>query len=446
MAIPGGPTSLPVDQALYLNAMNKPVWDSLVWKASMGYGVLRQLTARMNTAAGGSQRVGDYIFYNAKLDDRGIFSSITAAPTLAGGNLTIPIAGDPYQFRIRDVVQDANYKQARVVGRTINGIIVESIGSATLSASVDFQANTQVAVLFDASGNRCSEGKENLNYVPESDYGYIATTRDSSHQCKREQIDSFVKYRNGFWHTGWDDLTVQHYENQMEDQLYWSERSIKYQGTANEVRTTGGLRWSIMNNGGLYEALTSPLTQTTLNAFLNEMMIKSTQANRKTIMLVGQYALSSLTGIIDPYIKEAGIHNTFGGAGIKGLNVNSYGYGGMNADFSILPLFNNYKKRPEISTITGNNKLANSILFLDVAPLETYSAGMRPTIQKKHFGAKETYMMYKNGIGTDFTVNDIATGNTETIISDVMGREFHIAGENGYYITAQNMGLIELAY
>lgn len=442
------PTALPLDQALYLQAMNKPVWDELVWKASMGYGVLGQLIDRMNTASGGSQKVNDYIFYNSKLNDRGIFSAINGAPTIVSGtNLNVPISGEPTNFRIRDIVSDDNYVQGRVVGRTTNSIILEPVNVTSFSTATHFLSGTNTRVLFDASGNRCSTGKESLSWVPEKDYGYIATLRDSSHQCKREQVQSWVKYSGGFWYRGWDEMTVNNWNRNREEQYYWSERTIHYAGTANEYMTTGGLRWSIMNNGGSYEALTSQLTLSTFNGFIDDMMIKSTNTGREVILLMGQYFLGNLQGsVFEPYIKAAGTRNTFGGAGVKGLNVMEYAYGGMSLNFAILPLFNNTEKYPAISTITGKNKLAGTGLFMDVASLESYGGASIPSIQKYHFGEKELYAGYMNGLATDFNTGDLASASQSGIISDVMGREFHLAGENGLYVRAQNMGLMELAY
>ncbi len=446
MAIPGGVTQLPVDTALYLQGMNKPVWDSLVWKASMGYGVLGQFIDRSNTAAGGSQRVEDYKFYNAKLDYRGVFAAITATPTLSGGNLTVPVSGDVNNFRIRDVVSDDNYIQGRVIGRTGSSIIIEPVSVTTFSASTHFQANMTTRVLFDASPSRLSNGKETLNWIPEPDYGYIATSRESSAQAKREQIQSFVNYtRNGYWHRSWDDMTVGNWNRTREDQFYWSERGLFNANTANEYRTTGGVRWSIINNGGLYEPLTAPLTTSVWEAFANETMVRSTKTGRKVVGLIGQLALSEIQTIIQPYIQYAGIHNTFGGAGVKGLDVMTYSRAGLTVDFAVLPLFNNYKSYPGL-TSTGENKLQKSILFMDVAPLDTYGGGTRPAIEKKHFGAQEVYLAYKDGIGTDNDITDIKNATNSGIISDVMGREFHIAAETGIYVTAQNMGLIEANY
>lgn len=441
------PTQLPLDQALYIQGMNKPVWDSLVWDASMKYGVLGQFINRTNTAAGGSKQVQDYIFYNAKLDDRGIFSQINGAPTLSGsGQLTVPVAGNPENFRLRDVVQDDTYTQGRVIGRTTNAIILEPVTVTAFNASTQFQSGTNTRVLFDASPNRCSSGKESLSWIPERDFGYVATMRDSSHQCKREQIQSEVKYMDGFWYRSWDKMTIRNWSRTYEEQAFWSERGLFHANTANEYRTTGGVRWSIMNNGGLYEALTSPITQSTFDEFLSETLIRSGSENKESLLLLGQYALSGLQGIIEPYIRAAGSRNTFGGAGVKGLDVMEYARAGMKINFAQLPMFNNAKKYPAISTITGNNRLANTMLFLDTEMLDTFGGGGRPSIQKYHFGEKELYSAYMNGIGTDFNTGDISGASQSGIISDVMGREFHLAGENGLYVTAQNMGLIELAY
>lgn len=440
------PQSLPLDQALYLQAMNKPAWDSVVWDASMKYGVLSQFVNRTNTAAGGSKKVEDYIFYNAKLDDRGIFTQINGAPTLTGVNLTVPVAGDPANFRIRDIVQDDNYIQGRVIGRTSNAIIIEPVNVSAFNASTQFQSGTNTRVLFDASGNRCSSGKESLSWVPEKDFGYIATMRDSSHQCKREQVQSFVEYYGQYWYRTWDKLTVRNWARTDEEQTYWSERALLHAGTQNETRTTGGVRWSIMNNGGLYEGLTSALSLTRFNEFISEMMIRSADTNRDILMLVGQYSLAGMQTLLTPFISAAGIHNTFGGAGVKGLDVMTYAYGGMKINFAQLPMFNNSKKYPSISTITGTNRLASSMLFLDTAPLDTFGSEKRPSIQKYHFGDKELYSAYMNGIGTDFNTGDLAGASQSGIISDVMGREYHLAAEKGLYVTAQNMGLIELAF
>lgn len=443
-------SNLPLSQSLLLKGLSLPNKMAMVYAQDYGYNVLTQLTSKLAPSISTPQPKIEI----SSLGNLGVYSKITAAPTAYGASgLTVTVV-DATKFRIGDIVADGNLVQGIVVGvNTVsNQIQVNPHSVATLSTTTHFQPNQQAKRFFDASANRSSSGKSTLNYTPDTDFALTAVTRESSHQSRRDRIASFVKWNGDFWWRSYDDLTLKAFAKQLEYKYAFSERAIKL-GPYGEYFTTGGLRWSIINNGGSYLSLTSELTQTVFNDFLEQMVRVSAEGGRKLVALMGSAALARLQTILGDYIKFAGTANTLGGTAVTGLNVMKYAYAGLEIEFVRWALLDDEMFRGELSTINGKPKMSNSIYFVDLTPIPAADgSGTIATLQKYHFNQDELIANYVPGmIGLESsdpsTVKAALSGGQQVSLgtSDVDGVDFHILSDCGLYVVADRCGLIEFA-
>ena len=441
-------SNLPLSQSLLLKGLSLPNKMAMVYAQDYGYNVLTQLTSKLASSISTPQSKVEI----SSLGNLGVYSKITGNAALGSGLLVSVV--DSSKFRIGDIVADGNLVQAIVtaVDYTANQIAVAPHSVAALATGTHFLANTQAKRFFDASANRSSTGKSTLNYTPDTDFALTSVTRESSHQSRRDRISSFVKWNGDFWWRSYDDLTLKAFAKQLEYKYAFSERAIRT-GPYGEYYTTGGLRWSIINNGGTYMSLTSELTQNVFNDFLEQMVRVSAEGGRKLVALMGTAALARLQTILGDYIKFAGTANTFGGTAVTGLNVMKYAYAGMEIEFVRWALLDDEMFRGELSTINGKPRLSNSIYFIDMTPIPAADgSGTIAALQKYHFNQDELIANYVPGmIGLETsdpsTIKAALSGGQQVSLgtSDVDGVDFHILSDCGLYCVADRMGLIEFA-
>jgi hypothetical protein len=443
-------SNLPLSQSLLLKGLSLPNKMAMVYSQDYGYNVLTQLTSKLAPSISTSQAKVEI----SSLGNLGVYSKIVANGTAIGaGSLAVSVL-DASKFRTGDIVADGNMVQAIVTGVDIAGnvITVAPHSVAALTAGTHFVANQHAKRFFDASANRSSQGKSTLNYSPDTDFALTAVTRESSHQSRRDRISSFVKWNGDFWWRSYDDLTLKAFAKQMEYKYAFSERAIK-QGPHGEYYTTGGLRWSIINNGGSYLSLTSELTQTVFNDFLEQMVRVSAEGGRKLIALMGSAAMARLQTILGDYIKYAGTANTLGGTAVTGLNVMKYAYAGLEIEFVRWALLDDEMFRGELSAINGKPRMSNSIYFIDTTSIPAADgSGTIAALQKYHFNDDELIANYVPGmIGletSDASSVKAAIGGSQIAslgTSDVDGVDFHILSDCGLYVVADRCGLIEFA-
>jgi hypothetical protein len=440
-------SNLPLSQSLLLKGLSLPNKMAMVYSQDYGYNVLTQLTSKLGSSISSAQAKIEI----SSLGNLGVFSKVTTAINTSTGVVGV---NDASKFRVGDIVADANMVQALVTDVNYSaGTITLAPHSVAAFTASHFALGHNAKRFFDASPNRSSFGKTTLNYTPNTDYALTAVTRESSHQSRRDRTSSFVKWNGDFWWRSYDDLTLKAFAKQLEYKYAFSERSVK-SGPFGEYYTTGGLRWSIINNGGTYLPLTSELTQTVFNDFLEQMVRVSAEGGRKLVALMGSSAMAKLQTILGDYIKYAGTANTFGGASVTGLNVMKYAYAGLEIEFVRWALLDDEMFRSELSTINGKPKMSNSIYFLDMTSVPAADgSGTISALQKYHFNQDELIANYVPGMigleGSDAsTVKATIAGSTMASLgtSDVDGVDFHILSDCGLYCIADRMGLIEFAF
>jgi len=443
-------SNLPLSQSLLLKGLSLPNKMAMVYSQDYGYNVLTQLTSKLASSISTPQSKVEI----SSLGNLGVYSKIVSNGTAVGSGMLLVPVSDASKFRISDIVADGNLVQAIVVSvdTAANALTIAPHSVTSLTAGTHFLSGQHAKRFFDASANRSSTGKSTLNYTPDTDFALTAVTRESSHQSRRDRIASFVKWNGDFWWRSYDDLTLKAFAKQLEYKYAFSERQIK-QGPYGEYYTTGGLRWSIINNGGSYLSLTSELTQSVFNDFLEQMVRISAEGGRKLVALMGSSAMARLQTILGDYIKFAGTANTFGGASVTGLNVMKYAYAGLEIEFVRWALLDDEMFRGELSSINGKPRMSNSIYFIDTTAVPAADgSGNMAALQKYHFNQDELIANYVPGmIGLETSdpssIKAALSGGQSVSLgtSDVDGVDFHILSDCGLYCIADKMGLIEFA-
>ena len=425
----------------------------MVYAQDYGYNVLTQLTSKLASSISSNQPKIEI----SALGNFSVYSRIAAAPTTptgyATGEALLLTLDDASNFRIGDIIADANLIQGIVVDKPSGGgnLLVIKRVSTTFSTATHFLSGGIAKVLFDSSANRYSNGKTPLSIVPQTDYTYTAITRESSSQARRDRTASFVKWQGDFWYRSYDDLTLRKFSKSLEFKYAFSERAV-VAGPQGEAFTTGGLRWSIINNGGTYLPMTTEFTQAQFNDFLETLVRKTADNGRNLVALMGTAAMARLQTLLSPYIQFGGSQNTLGGVSVEGLNVMTYSYAGMKIDFVRWALLDDDAFKGDLSSVTGKPRMSHSIYVVDLTaiPAADGSGSLSP-LQKYHFNNDELLASYVPGLiglqdsNPSSVKQAIANGLSGSLSSsDVDGVDFHILSDCGLYCAAERMGLIEL--
>jgi len=443
----GNVTTLDLNKSLLLKGLSLPNKMAMVYAQDYGYNVLTQLSSKLGPSISTPQAKVEI----SSLGNLSVFSVVTAVAAGGTGELLVTLSNSE-NFRPGDIIADSNLVQGIVIEKTgtANQIRVKSV-TTTLVSTLHFLAGHIAKVMFDASANRLSYGKPSLNVVPNTDFTYTSVTRESSTQARRDRVSSFVKWQGDFWYRSYDDITLRRFAKSLEYKYAFAERGV-FAGPNGETYSTSGLRWSIINNGGTYLPLTSELTQTAFNDFIETLVRKSADNGRRLVAMMGSAAMARLQTILGDYIKYAGTQNTLGGVAVEGLNVMTYAYAGMSIEFVRWALLDDEMFRSELSTITGKPKQSHSIYVLDMTPLPAADgSGSLSPLQKYHFNNDEMIANYVPGMigleGSDpSSIKQTIAGSQLVSLgtSDVDGVDFHVLSDCGLYCAADKMGLIEL--
>jgi hypothetical protein len=446
-------TNLDLNQSLLLRGLSLPNKMAMVYAQDYGYNVLTQLTSKLSSSISSPQPKVEI----SALGNLSVYSRVSAASTTptgyAVGEALQVTLDDASNFRIGDIIADNNMVQGIIVDKPSGGgnLIVIKRVSTTFATATHFLSGSMAKVLFDSSANRYSNGKTPLNFVPQTDYTYTAITRESSSQARRDRASSFVKWQGDFWYRSYDDLTLRKFSKSLEFKYAFSERAI-ISGPQGESYTTAGLRWSIINNGGVYLPLTAEITQTQFNDFLETLVRKSAENGRNLVALMGTAMMARLQTLLSAYIQYAGNTNTLGGVSVEGLNVMTYSYAGIKIDFVRWALLDDDAFKGDLSGVTGKPRQSHSMYVLDLTPIPAADgSGSISPLQKYHFNNDEMLAAYVPGMiglqdSNPSTLKQvIANGMSGSMAtSDVDGVDFHILSDCGLYVAAERCGLVEL--
>ena len=448
-------TTLNFGQALVLNAISKPEYLQKVyntWQAAR-YNTLNQLIAGWNVG-NDNRRVDQVKFFTGRQGGVEVSYLVNGVPTLSGTALTVPLAvgSGSNNIRVGDVVMDNNRNIASVQAKTANTITLTGIG-VTLNTTTTFANTFTVGVVGNASQSKGSVGREVLYNIPTTRYNYTQIMRDTAGMFRRDMVGTwFTTEAGGMWSTTQINNTIITTKRQEETSAYWGTRGI-INGASPEdpsaITFTGGIRWSIINEGGMYVPLAAEIDEQTFQDAILEFADRRGIATNQVIGLMGTDFLATLQrNTTKQYITTAGDTNTFGGVAVKGLNVMQYSYVGQNIKFVVWDGFQDPTWDTVISTLTGRKKFSHSCLLIDASPVTSPAGGTMPVIVNTYFGPTE----YMGGFLKGFVEPQQSRASIEGLnymdggfVTDTDSFTFDLYCDRGFHVHADNMMLMELA-
>lgn len=374
---------------LFAAVLNERNSFKMVYNRSFGYNKLATIASILNINTGGT-RIDTYNGkYEYAWDDRNEVISMIRTATAVGNNILLQFYDSAYDaFRLKDQVMDSEQNKGRVIDKSPGQILIEPTGY-TFNTATMFTANQYCKVLKDLSGIRDSRGKSNLFSLPQTDFNYVATTRDSVGLSRKDKISTLVMNGKEYWWSKAEDDMVARIANGDERTLLFGERTQYESSLEGLVNDSGGLDWSIKNRGGIYKPLTSVITRSQFHDILLEHSVRSTSSDSVVIVMGKAMLMHMQETFTSDFIKYVGRNNTFGGETVKGLNVMQYAIGGIVYNFLLLPCLDDKKYFPETSLIPGvrGTRMSNRIYILDLAPLRVQGGeGTLPAIERLYWG------------------------------------------------------------
>lgn len=449
-------TTLNFGQALVQQAISKPIYLQKVyntWQAN-NYNTLNQLITGLN-ANNDKRRVDQVKFFTGRQGGVEVSYVVNGAPTLSGIELTVPLSiasGASNNIRVGDTVQDNNHVKGYVVNKTASSITVIGL-SGTLSASTNFTNGMTAAVYGNASKSKGSVGRESIYNIPSTRHNYTQLMRETAEMFRRDQVETwFTTESGGMWSTTQIDQAIIRTKRNEELTAYYGDRGIVL-GTdpsdANSVTFTGGIRWSIINEGGMYVPLSAEIDEETFHDAIQTFADRRGGSTNNVVALMGSDFLRTLqAGVTKDYIVNAGDKNTFGGVKVEGLNVMEYNFLGQPIKFVVWDGFQAPEYDTVISSLTGRKKFSHSCLLMDLSPVGSPAGGTMPTIVNTYFGQTE----YMGGFLKGFIEAPTSRGAMSGVnfmdggfVTDTDAFSYNLYCDRGYHIHADNMLLFELA-
>lgn len=428
-----------------------------VYDLSGGYCKLSLWINKMNLPFGGHNFFTSDKYEKAFIGRGHVIATIQSVVPV-GNTLEVTLApvGTPAQqyesFRVHDLVATDDFDiQAKVVEKPAPGVIRIEAASASQGLAdllTVFSAGAIVKAIGDASPNINSGGKERLAHYPETDFNYSAIKRDSWYAGRRENIATRVQmHEGGLWSEGGIKGTIKELLKRREYLQIFGNRNQYSSEVGGVTDTNGGIRWSIINRGGVYYPLTSALTENQFDNFLADTHSRKVSSGPMEIF-IGQGMLMHIQrNFTEGYITNAGSSNTFGGQTVEGLNVLEYNIANMPVRFIELDVLRDREMFPELSTIPGlvnPYKRQHMAFALDTAPIPT-SLGERPAIElisrdpyKQPFHAGFIPGMDKSFVATAESLQAAAQ-----VTTDLDSSSTHFLIDDGIDMTGKFSGLIE---
>lgn len=400
------------------------------------------------TSQGTNDDQGEYHrFYKPRVVNN---ATVSAAPTLVGSNLIVPLANGHDGFRKGDVVYDENMKMGRVIDLLPGQITIEpQFQPATLSASTDFQVGARVYVSHDRSGNKWSDAKSYLFTKKDQRTDYVEFQRDAGGRARRDKIKSFIGKTSGVAYT-WTDDEKDMFDRMMKTytkKIWLSEPGQKvstYQGAINGTR---GIRRSIKNDGAANYSSNAQITK----AILEDMVMTVAEVNgggydKELTIIPGRRAHKKICEFYPDQLAFTG-SRWAGQYQQINLDVRFIQIAGIKVNITPMSWLNDDQEVPDW--------FKDSIYIVDTSALPSANGmGAESPFQRIHWSedplqpesyickAKTGLTSHASGNGTGGVMID----GYEVTQSSLDGYHFDMAMDNGLSYIADASGLFEFPH
>lgn len=441
--------SLNLEESLLGKLLNDRNAFRSIYDLSGGYGKMTQVVTMLNKYGSRQVNTADSLKEEFTIDHQGVVAKI-ATRTTSGTNLILTFDDAAYDnFRIGDTILDDQRQQGIVNSHAAGTITIEPGFNITTFTGTDFPANDYIRRGWDSSPNTKSTGKESLYATPDTIYNYGSIKRDSVFLDRRNfhttYMDNAINQKN--WAMMQERPVMTDRVAQSIEWAYLFEERGKKVVNGKVTNSNGALLWAIKNRGGTHIVSPNALTKTSWESAIEQVKKKRAQASQKLTFFYGTGALASLQSFTEDFIKQSGTNNTFGGSAVSGIDVQAYGYLGVDIDAIYLPILDDPKMFPQISDITGKQRMSEAFFLLNLSPTPGYGGKMIPAIERFHFDIEGMRYGYIPGtVGPDGgNPSDYYTGGKYLMVSDIDGVSCHVCWDGGIDIpNAEGMLFWEL--
>lgn len=447
-------SSLPFQNNVILNGLNKPDNSALVYDLTGGYNVIDFMVTRNSPSR---QISGMDSVFKKPIMGRSDYG-VQVASNSASGNALVIVFSDPTfnAFRISEVIGDgtAANNQGRVIAASAGTVTVESVSGATSVPTTSFAAGTFATRMFQASVNRGSTGITSLYEDPTYVYNQTAIVRESLDLYRRDFFSTWVEYNGKYWIHAQEPITMKRFARGLERKAIWGKlgQNTTSAPGGGTVNYSMGLKDSILDpqRGGVYMPLTSTMTQGQFENWLGQIADRKNSTRYKVKLGCGRGFLSWVQGFVRPYIQYGGSLNTFNVKTSEGLDAWMYNFNGIEVELILIPMFNDREMWPAYSTAPGLGnftRMEYTAIAFDSDNYQSIGAGMLPAMEKCYFGAQETVYSYIPGvIGSNLRGSDsaIVSGDLTMACSDKDAVSIQIYSDVAYDFMSYRMGWAEL--
>lgn len=438
---------------LLLNRLNQDDKSAAVYDFSGGYNLIDFLATRN---APSRRTDGDQGIFQKPLMGNNAVVAQVASTSLAAGILTVNFTNPAYNnFREQVVCSDgtAANNQGRIIQKGPGFVKMETTpGTGAWSTTLHFVPGSFCTALFNASGNIGSSGMESLYEFPTYVQNQTSIIRESARINRRDMVKTWVKFENGYWDTAQDYLTAQRFANMLEYKAIFGEYGQTLNSSiGGDVNYSMGLRAAIRDpqRGGIYQPLSSAMTQGDFESWIGRIADRQALQHVDLSLVVGRGFLKSVQNFTSPFIQFAGKNNTFGGAEVKGYDVDMYAVNGIKANLIMHPILNNRDMFPALSTISSLGQFTRmqyTAFALDFGMIDGVGSGSLPAIEKVYFGPEEITYEYLRGVamggGLPSSAPSASSAGTQPV-NDKDGISMEIYSDCAYDFMAYRMGMME---
>ncbi len=438
---------------LLLNSLNMDDKSKAVYDFSGGYNLIDFLATRNAPA----RRIdGDLGRFSKPLMGNNAVVAQVASTSLSGDILTVNFTNPAYNvFREQVVCSDgtAANNQGRIISKGPGFVKMETTpGTGAWNTSLHFVAGSFCTALYNASGNIGSSGMESLYEYPKYVTNQTSITRETARINRRDMVKTWVKFENGYWDTAQDYLTAQRFANLLEYKALFGEYGTKSNSSiGGDVNYSMGLRAAIRDpeRGGIYQPMSSAMGQGDFESWIGRIADRQALQHVDLSLVVGRGFLKSVQNFTSPFIQFSGKNNTFGGADVKGYDVDTYSVNGITCNLIMHPIFNNRDMFPAMSTISSLGQFTRmqyTAFALDFGMIDGVGGGSLPAIEKVYFGQDEITYEYLRGIamgaGNPNGAPKATSGGSQAV-NDKDGISMEIYSDCAYDFMAYRMGMME---
>lgn len=323
-----------------------------------------------------------------------------ATATLTNGQMILTFENNYDAFRIDEGVKAFSGAEGVVVRKEQNKVWLDfhasPIGATAFDSGTDFlvgQTASSRGSFLDI--NNPDMRRERLVEEPSYFYNYINRMNETAAASGTEiWEDTFLANVGGKPY----QLDAQLAGAMLRMSMNFAVRC--YDGIASTRAnryTSDGFEQQIKNGGGTITPLIGSVTNTSLNAFINQIAKNGGLNGNKLVGVSGlDYLGGFQTNVTKELIQYPGKENTVGGASVMGINSFNYAFEGIEIELFVEPLFNNANAFG-LSLDTGLSKYNNGCFYFSPGTVVT-NKGPRAWMEQKYNGPTDMIIDYPNTI------------------------------------------------